>query len=252
MLSQHLYNLQCSLFLLLRQRITVPRPSKVDGNNFSAAGNNVGRGTKKKTFVGHLNGLEKSHLGGSPAASWKIDDNPTQPTRILLLKPSPGKPHNVKAVGSRLPKSPMRLHEDFFGDFKDDENQESRKVAKAIKWQMRENLGGHQRDETLLSSVYSNGYISDEKSLNRSEIDYAASNLSDSEVMSPVSRQSWDYVDGFDSLERPRTINSIQEDKHSTINQVTQNENKTVKEHKICFGLSPRGSVTKSNTYILC
>ncbi|KAL2507998.1 hypothetical protein Fot_31645 [Forsythia ovata] len=141
MLSQHLYNLQ-SIPPPETKRITVLRPSKVDINNFSAAGNNVGRGMKKNTFVGHLNGLEKCHLGCSPAASWKIDENPTQPTQILLLKPSPGKPHNVKAVGSRLPKSPMRLHgEDFFGDFKDDENQESRKVAKAITWQMSENLG---------------------------------------------------------------------------------------------------------------
>ncbi|KAL2486104.1 Protein of unknown function (DUF3741) [Abeliophyllum distichum] len=194
MLSQHLYNLQ-SIPPPETERITVLRHSKVDGNNFSAAGNNVGRGTKKKTFVGHLNGLEKSHLGGSPAASWKIDDNPTQPTRILLLKPSPGKPHNVKAVGSRLPKSPMRLHgEDFFGDFKDDENQESRKVAKAITWQMRENLGGHQRDETLLSSVYSNGYISDEKSLNRSEIDLIDQKLIMQLVISVIQKSCHQYL----------------------------------------------------------
>nr|GMC82270.1 uncharacterized protein LOC109161751 isoform X2 [Ipomoea batatas] len=60
------------------------------------------------------------------------------------------------------------------------------------KWQnQHENLAGHRRDETLLSSVFSNGYIGDESSFNKSENEYAAMNLSDSEVVSPMSKHSW-------------------------------------------------------------
>nr|GMD13653.1 uncharacterized protein LOC109161751 isoform X1 [Ipomoea batatas] len=59
------------------------------------------------------------------------------------------------------------------------------------KWQnQHENLAGHRRDETLLPSVFSNGYIGDESSFNKSENEYAAMNLSDSEVVSPMSKHS--------------------------------------------------------------
>nr|GME20697.1 transcription factor bHLH96-like [Ipomoea batatas] len=59
------------------------------------------------------------------------------------------------------------------------------------KWQnQHENLAGYRRDETLLSSVLSNGYIGDESSFNKSENEYATMNLSDSEVVSPMSKHS--------------------------------------------------------------
>ncbi|KAL0459330.1 UNVERIFIED_CONTAM: hypothetical protein Slati_0560200 [Sesamum latifolium] len=176
------------------KRITVLRPSKIADINIAGAGNKDGNRMKKGAFL-QLNGLEKVHPGSSPPASYQSYENPTQPTRIVVLKPSPGKPHDINAVSSPQSEPPKRLQGgDSFGDAGEDENQESREVARAITQQMREKLGRHLRDETLTSSVFSNGYAGDESSFNKSEIEYADGNLSDSEIMSPVSRHSWDYV----------------------------------------------------------
>ncbi|XP_076905178.1 uncharacterized protein LOC143560866 [Bidens hawaiensis] len=82
----------------------------------------------------------------------KIDDNRTHPTRIVVLKPSSLKPHNLKVVSSST-----------------------------------------SHDETQCSSVLSNGYIGDDN------YDYATGNLSESEVVSPASRHSWDYINRFNS-----------------------------------------------------
>ncbi|KAA8543444.1 hypothetical protein F0562_021061 [Nyssa sinensis] len=107
--------------------------------------------------------------------------------------------HMDEAEISPPSSSPRMVHGEFYGEPEDDETLESREVAKEITWQMRENLSGHRRDETLLSSVFSNGYIGDESSFNKSENEYAAGNLSDLEVMSPTSRHSWDYNTRFGS-----------------------------------------------------
>ncbi|XP_022849462.1 uncharacterized protein LOC111371625 isoform X1 [Olea europaea var. sylvestris] len=195
--SQNPYNLQ-SIPPSETKRITILRPSKmVDSNNFVAVGNKRGKQVKKCAYVGHLNELEKSHQECSSPSGQKINKTSTQPTRIVVLKPSSVRPQDMKAVDSPRSESPRISHgEDFFGDLEDDEKQESKDVAKAITQKMRETF---HRDETLLSSVFSNGYVGDESSFNKSEIEYADGNLSDSEVISPVSRHSWDYVNRFGS-----------------------------------------------------
>jgi hypothetical protein len=92
------------------------------------------------------------------------------------------------------------LHcEDFYDEPEDFEGQESREVAKKITRNMRENLMGHQRNGTRLSSVYSNGYIGDDSSVNKSENDCAVGNLSDTEILSLTSRHLWDYTNRFDN-----------------------------------------------------
>ncbi|KAK4408190.1 hypothetical protein Sango_0400000 [Sesamum angolense] len=86
--SQQLYNLQSIPPPPEAKRITVLKPSKTtDGNNFAGAGNKEGKQMKKGSFV-QPDGSEKSHLGSSPPASRKNYENPTQPTRIVVLKPS--------------------------------------------------------------------------------------------------------------------------------------------------------------------
>ncbi|KAK4407297.1 hypothetical protein Sango_0310700 [Sesamum angolense] len=73
------------------KRITVLRPSKIADINIAGAGNKDGNQMKKGAFL-QLNGLEKIHPGSSSPASYQSYENPTQPTRIVVLKPSPGKP----------------------------------------------------------------------------------------------------------------------------------------------------------------
>ncbi|KAL0418591.1 UNVERIFIED_CONTAM: hypothetical protein Sradi_1272600 [Sesamum radiatum] len=141
------------LFLKCLQEPT----STTDGNNFAGAGNKEGKQMKKGSFV-QPDGSEKSHLGSSPPASRKNYENPTQPTRIVVLKPSLGKIHDDKAVGSPQYQSARMHGQDFFGDVEDNENQESREVAKAITQQMRETWSAH-RDETLISSLFSTAML---------------------------------------------------------------------------------------------
>ncbi|KAL3647687.1 hypothetical protein CASFOL_008655 [Castilleja foliolosa] len=150
-------------------RITVLRPSKAAANiNDLSTGRYVDeeqikRGTCLKPNI--------------------LDENANRPTRIVVLKPSPGKLHNnVKAVGPAQSSTPnVLLSEEFFED-EEDKCQESREMAKTITQQMREKLG--------ISSAFLNCYIGDESSFSKSEIDCA---------MSPVSKNSWDYSDRLGS-----------------------------------------------------
>ncbi|PIN00837.1 hypothetical protein CDL12_26660 [Handroanthus impetiginosus] len=181
------------------KRITVLRPSKMAESTDSAGvGNKDGKQLKKGAFL-QLNGLQKIHPGCPLPKNLKCYEDPTQPTQIVVLKPSPVKTCDVKAVGSPQLEPQRISNEDFLGDVGDDKNQESREIAKEITQQMREKLGRHSRDETLISSVFSSGYVGDESSFNKSEIEHADGDLSDSEVMLPVSRQSWDYVNRLGS-----------------------------------------------------
>lgn len=119
-LSQQLYNLQTIPPPPETKRITVLRPSKMaDTYNFTGADSGDDKYMEKGASI-QLNDLEKA----SPPASWKSYENPTQPTRIVVLKPSLGKIPDDKAVASPQSQS-ARIHTgDFFEDVEDDENQE--------------------------------------------------------------------------------------------------------------------------------
>lgn len=200
--SQHLNELQSIPSQPTEtKRITVLRPSKMVSNDkLSGSGDKSDEPTKKSAQVSQAAAWDKSHHGYSPISDQKVDDYPVQPTRIVVLRPSPGKTPDVKAVVSSPTSSPTILHsENFYEEHEDDEERESREVAKEITQKMRDNLMGHRRDETLISSVFSNGYTGDESSFNKSENEYANGNLSDSEAMSPSSRHSWDYINRFSS-----------------------------------------------------
>ncbi|GJN27103.1 hypothetical protein PR202_gb15093 [Eleusine coracana subsp. coracana] len=113
----------------------------------------------------------------------------SQPTRIVVLKPSPGKPSRTMAqLMPRAAPSQVTEKVDFYGCSDDDEYLPD---------------GLHRRDESLLSSVYSNGYGGDESSFSRSEVDYIyeGGNLSDSEseVVSQISQHSWDDTKRYSS-----------------------------------------------------
>ncbi|KAL7113233.1 hypothetical protein ACP275_04G049400 [Erythranthe tilingii] len=160
--SEHLYGRESVPPPRETRRITVLRPSKMADDSDISRPEKINGKQMKKGSLFQLNGLDKIHPGNSPPAS------SPEPTRIVVLKPTThGKPHAVNAVGSLLSELPKKLHsEDFFGDVEDEENRQSREVAKAITQQIHEKLDG---------------------------------NFSDSEVMSPVSRHSWDYVNRLGS-----------------------------------------------------
>ncbi|XP_061341437.1 uncharacterized protein LOC133287781 [Gastrolobium bilobum] len=189
--SQNLYELQ-STPLAETKRITVLKPSKMADNEKSGGkGKKNDKQIKKPANVGAA--WEKNSPVYSPA-SQKVDEFPVQPTRIVVLKPTSVKTHEIKAVGSPTMSSPQNLQiGNLFQGPEDDGALESRKVATELTQKMHENII-HQRDETLYSSVFSNGYIGDASSFNKSDHEYTAGNFSDLEVMSPSPRHSWDYI----------------------------------------------------------
>ncbi|KAA3459526.1 Methyl-coenzyme M reductase II subunit gamma [Gossypium australe] len=200
--SQHLNNFRCSSLPPQTKRITVLRPSKmVDNEKFVGTGQKGDNQTKKPVQIGQVTGYGRNNNACSPFPSPKVEEYPSQPTRIVVLKPSPGKNQDIiRTPASPSPPLPRILHGgDFYEEPEEDDARESKEVAKEITRHMRENLMGHRRDETLLSSVFSNGYTGDDSSCNRSENEYPVENLSDSEVMSPTSRHSWDYINRFAS-----------------------------------------------------
>ncbi|KAF7818499.1 uncharacterized protein G2W53_023954 [Senna tora] len=192
--SQNLYELQ-STPQPETKRITVLKPSKMFHNNdISAVKEKDDKHIKKPANVGQAAVWGMKNPGYSPATQ-KVDDYQVQHTRIVVLKPSSGKTREFKAVVSPTSSSPQNLPSGhFYQGPEDGDEPESRKEAKEITRQVHEDLSSHQRDGTLYSSVFSNGYTGDESSFNRSENDYAAGNFSDLEVMSPSPRHSWDYV----------------------------------------------------------
>ncbi|XP_052170857.1 uncharacterized protein LOC127787049 isoform X2 [Diospyros lotus] len=225
--SQHLYDLLSTPASPETKRITVLRPSKmVDNNKIFGMDKKIEKQTQRTSHMDEVTGWDKGNLAFSPRG---VDDNPIQPTRIVVLKPNSGKPHDIKAVVSPHSSPPRVLHgEEFCGEPEDDEVQESREVPQEITWQIRENLSGHQRDETLLSSEFSNGYIGDESSFNKSENEYVPGNPSDySEVISPTSRHSWDYVNKFDS---PYSSSSFSHASYSPESSVCREAKKRLSE----------------------
>ncbi|CAN0897766.1 hypothetical protein LINGRAHAP2_LOCUS19309 [Linum grandiflorum] len=174
MFSQHLYDMLSIPPPPETKRITVLRPSTkvADSDKSKSAGLAKKGGDKKATKPGC-------------APTFPSDEYSPQPTRIVVLKPSPARTFDIKAVVSPPSSTPRAGQGEEFCDEADDhEAQESKEVG---------------RDEPFLSSVFSNGYICDDSSFNKSEAESENGNLSDSEIASPASRHSWDFINRFDS-----------------------------------------------------
>lgn len=224
--SNHLHLVQSIPPTPQTKRITVLRPSKMAVDDKFAAPTRINEKLQKKQL--HVN-LWDSHNGFPPTMPMgKANDNPSQPTQIVVLKPSLAKVNDVKAALSSAPSSlQIQQTECFFLEPEDEEAVEAKEVAKEITQQMLENLAGHRRDETLLSSVFSNGYTGDESSSDKSENEYATGNLSDSEVMSPTSRHSWDYVNPNGS---PYSVSSFSRASYSPESSVSREAKRRLSE----------------------
>ncbi|CAL9227226.1 unnamed protein product [Arabidopsis halleri] len=186
------------------KRITVLRPSKaVETEKFVVQGRK-NKQIKKLASSSQETGWGNRDLGyPSSYVNRGTEEHTVQPTRIVVLKPSIGKSLDIKAVSSSQ-SSPRGLHGG--GYFDEPGDVETKEVAKEITRQVRENLMGHHRNETQSSSVLSNGYIGDDSSFNKSDNEDLEGNLSDSEIMSPASRHSWDCPNRFESLFSPSSF----------------------------------------------
>ncbi|XP_004495031.1 uncharacterized protein [Cicer arietinum] len=159
------------------KRITLIKPLKMFGNdNSSEKGKKNDRLLKKQA--------------NSDQESQKFDEFSVQSTRIVVLKPSPGRTHDLKDFVSPTNPSPQS----FYQRTRDDNVIESIKVAKEITLEMHEGLKSYQKDKTLHSSVFSSGYSSNESSFNKSYHEFAEGNLSNLEALSSMGRHSWDCI----------------------------------------------------------
>ncbi|CAH9074437.1 unnamed protein product [Cuscuta epithymum] len=187
------------------KQITVLRPSKmVDNPTFSGKEMNE-KQENKANQVSQLKRVDEIRLAHSAStASCSGDGNSTQLTRIVVLKPSTCKSHYLKDVNSS-PYLPLAgLHHENVLEFPENKDApESRELASEITLPRHKNYTGHERDGTLLSSESPDGYTSDESSFNRSENEHAMGNLCNSEVMSPASRHSWDFINRIRSPNSP-------------------------------------------------
>ncbi|XP_023514688.1 uncharacterized protein LOC111778914 isoform X1 [Cucurbita pepo subsp. pepo] len=186
--------------------ITILRPSNLVSTekNFET-GKRCENQMRKPTQVCHSTARDKP--SNVPTFSNQRVDEYVQPTRIVVLKPNIGKNHGVKpVVTQQASSSPDKTSGNFDEEAEGVEVPELGETATEISEQLSEGQMGHQRDETLISSVFSNGYTGDESSFYKSENEYAGRDLSDLELMSPSSRHSWDYANKFDS---PYSISSF-------------------------------------------
>lgn len=222
--SHHLQELQgppAAMAVPQTKQITVLKPSK---SVEAESGKDNPRRHRHQAAEDDPSEKKRAGRAGSGFVQPKVESLP-QPTRIVVLKPSPRKPQDPNPAtgfgdgGGAPPEGVVA-----------DEARGSRDVAKEITRQMRESLSGNRRDDTLLSSVLSNGYIGDESSFNRSENEFIEDdpgNFSDSEIVSPTSRYSWDHVNRFGS---PFSLSSVSRASYSPESSVIREAKKRLSE----------------------
>ncbi|XP_010940679.1 uncharacterized protein [Elaeis guineensis] len=220
--SKHLHEHQAISPPSQTKHITVLKPSKTNGAKF-----------EEQQLYSSVE-ESKCHVNKhdwSPRFSHAKAYNLSQPTRIVVLKPSPGKLHDTKTTMTSPASSVEQLgSRDSYGALATDGVAGSREIAKEITRQMRESLSSNRRDETLLSSVLSNGYVGDESSFNRSEsecMEEESGNLSDSETATPTSRHCWDHINKIGS---PYSISSVSRKSYSPESSVIREARKRLSE----------------------
>ncbi|RZS17354.1 hypothetical protein BHM03_00049482 [Ensete ventricosum] len=217
--TNHLFELQSVPLPPAKTCITVLKPSST-------------LETKGDKIIGRQPFIDSAeHVGKADKHYWSSGfskpriQSISQATRIVVLKPSPGKPDTIKTT---LPNnSPMLLSRRV--SLTTDELVGSREVAKEITRQMQENLSSN-KDEALLSSVLLNGYIGDESSLNRSGSECMEDDdgsTSDSEIATTATEYSWAYANRIGS---PLSSSSLTRASHSPESSVIKEAKKRLSE----------------------
>ncbi|KAG6509992.1 hypothetical protein ZIOFF_028000 [Zingiber officinale] len=138
----------------------------------------------------------------------------SQPTRIVVLKPSARKT-------TKLPNPSIspeyQVRQNRYGDQAETEALRSGYMVDRSARQMQKALIGHRRDEALLSSVFSNGH-KEGSSFNLLEIDYNEEDdgFSDSE-MDIVTQTSPQSLDRFGSPYSPSSFNKVSDLPESSV-----------------------------------
>ncbi|WOL19275.1 hypothetical protein Cni_G28073 [Canna indica] len=151
----------------------------------------------------------------------------SQPTRIVVLKPSPGKSYNTGTTLSNLPT--VLSGRSSSGATVTDEMVSARDIDDEIIGQGQESPGSITK-EAVLSSVLSNGYIGDESSFYRSDSEYMedeVGSISDSEIATTATECSWDYTNKIGS---PYSVSSLNKISHYSESSVIREAKKRLSE----------------------
>lgn len=200
--SRNLSGLHTNLAQPQTKRITVLKPIRsVDINGVRQS---------RAEQVGKQNAMKMRRFHQIPSSKEEI---PSQTSRIILLRPTPGKPGISKAkLTPRATSSQLTNRNVLSGSL--DVNQETLGPVHGSMqcWQD----GCHQRDDSLLSSAYSNGYGGDESSFSDSEVDHDSDSEidyieegSNSEAGSPLSKQSWNYIREYEGQCSSSSFNQL-------------------------------------------
>ncbi|XP_074585664.1 uncharacterized protein LOC141841397 isoform X2 [Curcuma longa] len=133
----------------------------------------------------------------SPGFCEPKHDALSQRTRIVVLKPSSGKPLDIKG---RLPSNLQTLpgtHCSSRDLIAADELVNSRKELEEVSDKEEQTLSIIRKDEALSMSVLSTGYIGDESSFNRSDCVYLEDEVgstNESDAATSATECSWDYI----------------------------------------------------------
>ncbi|XP_049933561.1 uncharacterized protein LOC116253283 [Nymphaea colorata] len=232
--SKQLNNLQTVEPPVQSKRITVLKPSKKVARNGSWEQLKVGERcvtsesktghcgrtqelvhhSPKKQQLSKAKGLEQNRVernsvfdnqNGFHVRPPGKADSASRPTKIVVLKPSARMTQDIRTAITSPPLSPGPRGRDSFSsspeeyfDSAAEENNDSQGIEGAHTPGSMINQAMHAfgtRDEPMISSNLSNGYVGDESSFNRSDNEYVeGGNLSDSDVMTPTSRHSWEFI----------------------------------------------------------
>ncbi|KAJ1255383.1 hypothetical protein BS78_K248100 [Paspalum vaginatum] len=147
--------------------------------------------------IGKQNALKMRRFDQIPNSK---EEMPSQTSRIVLLRPTPGKPGIPKAKLTPRATSFQLTNRNVLNK-SSDINRTTIGSSGLVHGSMEYRLDGcHQRDDSLLSSAYSNGYGADESSFSDSEADHNSGSeidditLSNSEGGSPLSKHSENYI----------------------------------------------------------
>lgn len=188
-IPKHIRNVDVST-QLLKRRIAVLKPTK----KFETTDENLV--TKENYPV-----IYKNECGTMKEACNKVHsssdftrskaENTGQPTRIVVLKPSTTKSHDMKdKVTSPVTLCKLLGQGGFFGDFADSEGLGSRSNEEKITWNGRESIECHHTDESFDSLANANRLV-DEDSFYISEAGHCCS---DSEILNPTSLCSCEHT----------------------------------------------------------
>ncbi|XP_042474280.1 uncharacterized protein LOC122056405 isoform X1 [Zingiber officinale] len=188
--------------------ITVLKPS----NTRDSKGNQLIENQLLSDSNGSI-GKRNSHYWSTGSCE-PMQEALSQGTRIVVLKPIPGKPFDTKTIlPSNLPIL-LDTHSSNGDLIISDELSNSRKALEEVSEDEEGTLCSNTKYEALSSSVLSNGYIGDESSFNRSDCAYLEDEIgstSQSDVATSAI-ECWDYINKIGS---PLSTSSSNQTSHS-------------------------------------